>query len=127
MKPIENINRTAKRCVELGGQQIPEGDRLLLLSHSTNRDSERFADPVRFDIERKPNQHVSFGEYGRHKCLGAQLARLGIRVFFEALLKRMADLELTRPDIQLLQRRGNFMLGIEPLPVRFTSAARNRA
>ncbi|MDG2050909.1 MAG: cytochrome P450 [Myxococcota bacterium] len=73
VNPIENMNRTATRDVELGGQQIPEGDRLLLLYPSANRDSERFDDPVRFDIERKPNQHVSFGEYGRHDCLGAQL------------------------------------------------------
>lgn len=125
--PIKNMNRTATRDVELRGQRIREGDRLLLLYPSANRDAEVFEDPFRFNIDRSPNQHVSFGGYGRHHCLGAQLARLEIRILFEALLERVPDLELLRPDIHLPQRRGNFVLGIEEMPVRFTPARRLRA
>jgi cytochrome P450 family 142 subfamily A polypeptide 1 len=124
--PIKNMNRTAKRDIELGGQLIREGDRLLLLYPSANRDAEVFEDPFRFDIERTPNQHVAFGGYGRHHCLGAQLARLEIRVLFEALLERMPDVELSDSSSPLPRRRGNFVLGIEQMPVRFTPAARLR-
>jgi cytochrome P450 family 142 subfamily A polypeptide 1 len=124
--PIKNMNRTATRDIELGGQLIREGDRLLLLYPSANRDAEVFEDPFRFDIERTPNQHVAFGGYGRHHCLGAQLARLEIRVLFEALLERMPDVELSDSSSPLPRRRGNFVLGIEQMPVRFTPAARFR-
>ena len=125
--PIKNMNRTATRDVEIRGQNIREGDRLLLLYPSANRDSEVFEDPFRFKIDRSPNPHVSFGGYGRHHCLGAQLARLEIRILFEALLERMTDIELASPDEQLPRRRGNFVLGIEQMPVRFTPARRLRA
>jgi cytochrome P450 family 142 subfamily A polypeptide 1 len=124
--PIKNMNRTATRDIELGGQLIREGDRLLLLYPSANRDAEVFEDPFRFDIERTPNQHVAFGGYGRHHCLGAQLARLEIRVLFEALLERMPDVELSDSSSPLPRRRGNFVLGIEQMPVGFTPAARLR-
>ncbi|MCH2186399.1 cytochrome P450, partial [Myxococcota bacterium] len=125
--PIKNMNRTATRDVQLRDQHIREGDRLLLLYPSANRDPEIFQDPFRFDIERSPNQHVAFGGYGRHHCLGAQLARLELRILFEVLLERMPDLELVRPGVQLPRRRGNFVLGIEEMPLRFSPASRLRA
>ena len=86
--PVKNMNRTATRDVELCGQQIHEGDRMLLLYPSANRDETVFADPYRFDIRRDPNPHVAFGAFGRHHCLGAPLARLELRVLFEELLAR---------------------------------------
>ena len=78
--PIQNMNRTATRDTELGGQKIRAGDRMLLLYPSANRDEAIFRSPFEFDIERRPNDHVTFGGFGRHHCLGAQLARLELRV-----------------------------------------------
>jgi cholest-4-en-3-one 26-monooxygenase len=119
--PIRNMNRTATRDVEVNGQQIREGDRILLLYPSANRDPAVFADPNRFDIHRTPNNHVAFGAYGRHHCLGAPLARLELKVLFEELLRRLDDLQLTSPD-PLPERRGNFVLGLTTLPITFTPA-----
>ncbi len=117
--PIQNMNRTAQRDVELGGQRIREGDRMLLLYPSGNRDAAVFDDPFRFDTTRQPNEHLAFGGYGRHHCLGAQLARLELRVLFEELLRRLPDLEHADPEATPPRRRGNFVLGIESLPVQF--------
>ena len=118
--PVKNMNRTATRDVELCGQQIRDGDRMLLLYPSANRDEAVFDDPQRFDVRRDPNPHVAFGAYGRHHCLGAPLARLELRVLFEELLARFDDIELADPEATPPQRRGNFVVGIEELPVRFT-------
>jgi cytochrome P450 family 142 subfamily A polypeptide 1 len=119
--PVRNMNRTATADVEVNGQQVREGDRILLLYPSGNRDESVFTDPFRFDIRRTPNDHVAFGAYGRHHCLGAPLARLELRVLFEELLGRFDDLELAT-DEPLLQRRGNFVLGLNQVPVRFRAA-----
>ncbi len=120
--PIQNMNRTATREVELAGQKIRAGDRLLLLYPSANRDERVFADPFAFDIERRPNDHVAFGGFGRHHCLGAQLARLELRVLFEELLAAWAHVERAEPARPLRRRRGTFVLGIEEMPVRFRPA-----
>jgi len=115
--PIQNMNRTATRDVLLGGQRIREGDRMLLLYPSANRDAAVFDDPFRFDVARDPNPHLAFGGFGRHHCLGAQLARLELRVLFEELLARAPGIRLADPDAPLPRRRGNFVLGLEALPV----------
>ena len=115
--PIQNMNRTATVDAELGGQRIREGDRMLLLYPSGNRDEAAFPNAARFDIRRHPNQHMAFGGYGRHHCLGAQLARLELTVLFDALLDRFPKLELADPTAPLERRRGNFVLGLESLPV----------
>lgn len=119
--PVRNMNRTATADVEVGGQQVREGDRILLLYPSGNRDESVFADPFHFDITRTPNEHVAFGAFGRHHCLGAPLARLELRVLFEELLTRLDDLQLATAE-PLPQRRGNFVLGLERVPVTFTPA-----
>ena len=121
--PVRNMNRTATRDVEVGDQQVREGDRILLLYPSANRDEAVFAGADRFDITRTPNDHVAFGAYGRHHCLGAPLARLELRVLFEELLTRLPDVELA-DDGPLPQRRGNFVLGLNEVPVRFTPGRR---
>jgi cytochrome P450 family 142 subfamily A polypeptide 1 len=126
VSPVKNMNRTATCDVELGGQVIREGDRVLLLYPSANRDEKVFEDPFRFDVTRKPNNHVAFGAPGRHHCLGSALARLELRVTFEELLTRLPDLALADTE-PLRQRRGNFVLGLESLPVRFTPTARRGA
>ena len=115
VSPIQNMARTASRDVELRGETIREGDKLILLYPSANRDAKVFADPFRFDITRKPNDHIAFG-LGGHFCLGSNLARLELRVFFEEALRRLPDLELASSDPPPL-RPSNFVSGIESLPV----------
>lgn len=117
--PVRNMNRTATRDVEVNGLSIREGDRVLLLYPSANRDDKVFVDPFRFDITRDPNEHVAFGAYGRHHCLGASLARLELRILFEELLNRFDDLALETDHIEW--RSGNFVLGPESVPITFTS------
>jgi cytochrome P450 family 142 subfamily A polypeptide 1 len=119
--PIKNMNRTATRDVELRGQRIREGDNVLLLYPSANRDEDVFDDPFRFDVGRTPNDHVAFG-FGTHFCLGNSLARLELRVMFEELLDRMPDLELVSSD-EPAYRAANFVSGYESMPVRFTPSA----
>ncbi|MCE2765190.1 MAG: cytochrome P450, partial [Ilumatobacteraceae bacterium] len=115
--PIRNMNRTATTDVEVNGHLIREGDRVLLLYPSANRDEKVFDDPFRFDVGRTPNDHVAFGAYGRHHCLGAPLARLELRIMFEELLRRLDDIRLTADHIAW--RRGNFVLGPTSVPVSF--------
>lgn len=115
--PIRNMNRTATTDVEVNGHLIREGDRVLLLYPSANRDEKVFDDPFRFDVGRTPNDHVAFGAYGRHHCLGAPLARLELRIMFEELLRRLDDIRLTTDHIAW--RRGNFVLGPNSVPVSF--------
>lgn len=119
VSPIRNMNRTATCDIEVDGQLIREGDRILLLYPSANRDESVFPDPYRFDIHRSPNDHVAFGAYGRHHCLGAPLARLELRILFEELLTRIPDMQLA-DDGPLPRRRGNFVLGLNSVPVTFT-------
>ncbi len=119
VSPIRNMNRTATCDIEVDGQTIREGDRILLLYPSANRDESVFPDPYRFDIHRSPNDHVAFGAYGRHHCLGAPLARLELRILFEELLTRIPDMQLA-DDAPLPRRRGNFVLGLNSVPVTFT-------
>jgi len=119
VSPIKNMARTATRDTELRGEKIREGEKLLLLYPSANRDALVFPDPDSFDVARKPNNHVAFGGYGTHHCLGASLARLELRVMFEELHRRIPDLELASDD-PLPLRASNFIAGIEQMPVRFT-------
>ncbi len=121
--PIQNMSRTALRDVSFHGQAIREGDKLLLLYPSANRDEDVFDDPYRFDVERHPNEHVAFGGYGPHFCLGHALARLELRVMFEELLRRLPDMVLAT-DAPPPMRASNFITGIERLPVRFGPAPR---
>ena len=114
--PIKNMARTATEDVEIRGETIPKGDKVLLLYPSANRDEEVFENPFEFDVERKPNDHLAFGGYGAHFCLGASLARLEIRVMFEEVLKRAPDFEL-KADTDLPWRNSNFITGIEHMPV----------
>ena len=117
--PVMYFRRNATRDVELGGQQIKAGDKLSLWYISANRDEAVFDDPYRFDITRDPNPHIAFGGGGPHFCLGAQLARLEIKVLFEELARRVpAPERLDPPDLL----RSNFIGGIKHLPVRLTPA-----
>jgi len=112
--------RTATRDVELRGRNIREGDRVVIWNPSANRDEEVFNDPYRFDITRYPNDHIAFG-YGEHFCLGANLARLEMRVMLEELMRRLPDLQPAGPVERL---RSNLVAGIKHLPVTFTPSPR---
>lgn len=114
--PIQNMARTATRDVEVRGQKVREGDKLLLLYPSANRDEAMFVEPQRFDVTRQPNEHVAFGGYGTHFCLGASLARLEMRVMFEEVLRRMPDAALASSEPPKL-RPSNFIVGLEHLDV----------
>ena len=115
--PIKNMSRTVTRDVELRGKTLREGDKVMLLYPSGNRDEEVFDEPDRFRVERSPNDHLAFGGYGAHFCLGSALARLELRVMFEELLRRMPALELSDDGPPPL-RNSNFITGIEEMPVR---------
>ena len=117
--PIKNMARTATRDVPLRGETIREGDKVLLLYPSANRDERVFSEPFRFDVTRQPNNHVAFGGYGAHFCLGASLARLELRVMFEELLRWLPDATLA-DDAKLPLRPSNFIVGIEHMPIAFT-------
>jgi len=119
--PIKNMARTTTRDVELGGQHIAQGQELLLLYPSANRDESVFDDPERFNVARSPNPHVAFG-FGAHFCLGNQLARLELRVMFDRLLDRLPDLALADDAVPPL-RQANFISGIETMPVTFSPTA----
>ncbi len=117
--PVMYMRRTAPEDFELRGQTIRAGDKIALWYISANRDEEVFDDPHRFDITRTPNDYVAFGGGGPHFCLGANLAKLEIRVMFEEILNRLPDIELAG-DVQRLQ--SNFINGIKHMPVTFTPA-----
>lgn len=118
--PILNMARTATADVELHGQTIHAGDKVLLMYSSANRDETVFDDPDRFDVTRNPNPHVAFG-FGTHFCLGASLARLEIRVMYEELLRRLPDIHVVDGhEVEWVP--GAFVRGIAHLPVEFTPA-----
>lgn len=93
VSPVTHMRRTAAHDLDLFGNAIPAGAKVVLWFASANRDERRFADPQRLDIARSPNPHVGFG-IGAHFCVGAHLARLETRLFFEAFLKRGLQMEL---------------------------------
>ncbi|MBI2237611.1 MAG: cytochrome P450 [Actinobacteria bacterium] len=117
--PVLHFRRTATRDLELRGQRIRKGDKVVTWYISANRDEEVFPDPYRFDIARSPNLHVTFGPGGPHFCLGAHLARLETKVLFQELLPRLASIELTGPVERM---RSNFVNGIKHMPVRVEPA-----
>ena len=118
VSPIKNMARTVTRDLELRGQQLHEGDQVMLFYPSANRDASVFDDPDRLDVTRDPNPHLAFG-FGPHFCMGASLARLELKVMFTELLRRLPDIELV-PGADLEYRASNFISGPESMPVRFT-------
>jgi cytochrome P450 family 142 subfamily A polypeptide 1 len=117
--PILNMRRTVTEDHELHGQSLHEGDQVLLMYGSANRDERVFADPERFDVTRSHNNHVAFG-FGTHFCLGANLARLELRVLFEELVRRVAGLRLADgPEPQFVP--GYFTRTLRELHVELTT------
>jgi cytochrome P450 len=94
--PSPSKRRTATRVAELGGHRVEPGQKVLVWEGSANRDALVFDDPDTFDVSRKPNPHLGFGQ-GIHYCLGANLARLELRVLFEELLGRFSAARVVKP------------------------------
>jgi methyl-branched lipid omega-hydroxylase len=115
--PVIFMRRTATRSALLSGHRFDEGDRILLIYSSANRDERVFRDPFRFDLAREENRHVGFGGFGPHYCLGAHLARQEITTMFRELLRRLPDLEVSGPPVRL---RSSFINGVKHLPVTYS-------
>jgi cytochrome P450 family 142 subfamily A polypeptide 1 len=92
--PIHNMCRVANTDYDIAGVTVPAGNQVVLMYGAANRDPAHFDDPETFDVTRQPNNHIAFG-FGTHFCLGAALARMEIRVFFEELVRRVETLATT--------------------------------
>ncbi|HEY8494827.1 MAG TPA: cytochrome P450 [Myxococcota bacterium] len=119
--PVIHFRRTATADTEIRGVRIAAGQKVVMWYCSGNRDEEVFADPFRFDVRRRPNDHVGFGGPGPHYCLGAHLARREITVMFREIFRRLPDLEITAPPQKLMSF---FIHGIKHMPCRFTPGRR---
>lgn len=118
VSPVKGFMRTATEDAELRDRTIRAGQAVLLSFPSANRDEDVFSDPFRFDVGRDPNRHLGFGS-GVHYCLGAALARLEIRAFFEELLPRLQEIEPAGDPVGIAT---TFVGGLKRLPIRYTLA-----
>lgn len=116
--PVQHFMRTAAQDCEIGGQAIKAGDWLMINYVAANHDPAQFPDPRRFDAARSPNRHLAFGA-GAHQCLGLHLARLEMKILFEAILDRVAAVE---PAGEAARAISTFVGGLKTLPLRVTSA-----
>ena len=112
--PLHHMSRRATADVEIRGRTIGAGDSVLMWYPSANRDEDIFEDPYRFDITRKPNDHLAFGHH-EHFCLGAGFAKKEMRVMFEELFARYPEIQLNGEPARL---RSNFINGIKRMPVQ---------
>ncbi len=110
--PVMTFRRTATRDLELHGQPVQAGEKVVLFYTSGNRDETAFTDPTRFDVTRDPNRHLGFGGGGPHYCLGASLARTQLRALFGELLTRVPTLAVGEPEPLV----GAFIHGVKRLP-----------
>ncbi len=113
--PSKGLARTVMVDHEVRGSKLKRGDRVLLLWASGNRDPEQFDHPDRFDLHRKPNNHLSFG-IGAHRCMGIHMARLSMRVMIEEWLRRVPDFDV---DWDAVQEIPGFTWAISALPARW--------
>ena len=118
VSPVISFSRTVTRPTELRGRTLNEGDVLLNLYPSANRDADVFDDPHAFRVDRAPNLHLAFGT-GPHFCLGANLARTEIRILLEELFTRLPDLQVA-PGVSAERAPNSLVTTVEHLPVVFT-------
>jgi cytochrome P450 family 142 subfamily A polypeptide 1 len=116
--PILNMRRTVTRDHTFRGKELHEGDEVLLMYGSANRDPRVFDDPDRLDVTRAHNHHVAFG-FGTHFCLGSSLARIEIRVMFEELLRRIPDWRLV-PGAESKVLGATFTRAYDAVHIEFT-------
>jgi cytochrome P450 len=117
--PVMTFARVATCDTEIGGQAVPEGDRVVMFYSSGNRDETVFDEPHRFDIERTPNRHLGFGGGGPHYCMGAPLAKMQVQSIFTKLLARYPELAVDNPKYLV----GNFINGITKMEMRRGASA----
>jgi cytochrome P450 family 142 subfamily A polypeptide 1 len=120
VSPIHNMCRVARTDAEVAGKKVRAGQQLVLLYGSANRDPSHFVDAERLDVTRQPNDHLAFG-FGTHFCLGAALARMEIRVFFEELLRRVRRLQMV-PGTEPVEMPNAFVFGLRSAHVAFEFA-----
>lgn len=114
--PIHCFQRTALTDVELGGVTIRQGQRAGLFYSSANYDEDVFDNPFQFNILRDPNPHMSFGGNGAHFCVGANLARMEIKLIFDEIANQIPDIsKLGEPE----RLRSGFVNGVKDLPVSY--------
>jgi cytochrome P450 len=113
--PVNHFRRTATRDCEIAGRPVHAGQKVVVCFASANRDERVFPDPDRFDVGRRPNEHLAFG-HGPHFCLGAHLARRQMRAIFTAVLDRLDGVEQAGPAVRL---RSSFQNGVKHLPIRW--------
>ena len=119
--PVLHFKRTVTADTEIRGQEIKEGEQVVMWYISANRDEDVFDDPYTFDLSRDPNPQIAFGGGGNHFCLGANLARMELQLIFEEIANRLPDMQLAgEPD----RLRSNFIGGIKHLPVTWTPGKR---
>ena len=117
---VQISQRRSREVIELAGVRIPAGETFVLLNGAANRDPAVYPDPDTLDVDRRPRDHLAFG-LGRHRCLGASLARLEIETAIAALLRRFPELDFEAEPVF----RGSFFLrGLASLPLRFGAGAR---
>jgi cytochrome P450 len=108
--------RIARVATAIGDQPVAEGDLVLCSLSSADRDAALGEGLEQLDLTRRPTPHLAFA-YGIHHCLGAQLARLELRVAFPALLRRFPDLRLAVDPAEVRYRQRSIVYGVEELPV----------
>ena len=114
--PVHCFQRTALEDVELGGVTIREGQRAGLFYSSANFDEDVFDRPFEFDIMRNPNPHLAFGGNGAHYCIGANLARMEIKLIFDELADQVPDIaKLAEPK----RLRSGWINGVKELAVSY--------
>jgi cholest-4-en-3-one 26-monooxygenase len=114
--PVTSFQRTALNDVRVGDVEVERGQRVGLFYASANFDDSVFDDPFRFDITRDPNPHVAFGGHGAHYCIGANLARLEVKVMFETLADLVPDIAKVGEPRRL---RSGWINGIKDLQVAY--------
>ncbi len=115
--PTLHFRRTATRDIEMHGETIKEGDKVLMWFVSGNRDAAMFKDPHTAHLDRSPNRHMAFGQGGPHVCLGMWLAKLELKVVLQELAGRITGLEATAAPTWT---RSNFICGVKSLTLRPT-------
>jgi cholest-4-en-3-one 26-monooxygenase len=113
--PVVQFARTAVEDFELRGTTIRAGQDVGMFYPSANRDEDAFDEPYRFDVARRPNNHLAFGGYGAHFCLGANLARWELRAALRALLPVLPRLALAGRETRVPHLH---VPGIQHLPVQ---------
>lgn len=114
--PVKHFARTAAEDMEVGGVNIPKGDRVMLLYPSACRDESKFPDGNEFKIDRKPNKHFAFG-FGPHMCMGRYLAKMELEAYLKELLPRLDTIELNGEPKYL---GSSLVSGLKSLPVKFS-------